>query len=218
MTKGRAALVLAVFVAAIAAGGQVAAQAEPTHDGSLSTSSCSLGTGAISGGPDTKIIACSLGTGTPYKVKKKVNGKAQMGDECPSRLVRLRLVHGSTVITESKQFPVSGVGTKDDPKVPGLVREAARDKEHKKGLGDPGAWQATLRVPHFARTQVTDTVQASCGDFSKGSDYTFPHFYVTKLANTGFTAWPWTLLGAALLTVGAALLGAGRRRAAPGSA
>jgi hypothetical protein len=182
MTRGRAAFVLAVLVAVVVACGPVAAQAKPMHSGSVSP---------ISGPPGTLIIVNSLHTGSPYVVKKK----GEKGDQCPSRQVRLRLVHGSTVITETRPFPVMGADAKN-----------------------PGAWKGTLVVPPLAAA-VPDTVQASCDHFRNGSDYTFHVFTVTNgLAHTGFAAWPWTLLGAALLTVGAALLGAGRRRAASGSA
>ena len=188
MKKGSAVLILAVLVAAIGAGGQVAAQAQPIHTGYVSPTSSSLHTGSvspISGPPGTPITVSSLHTGSPYAVKKK----GEKGDECPSRQVRLRLVHGSTVITEAGPFPVSGVSTKN-----------------------PGAWKGTLVVPPLA-APFNDTVQASCDQFRNGTDYKFHAFKVTKgLAHTGFTAWPWTIVGAALLTVGAALLGAGRRR------
>ena len=141
-------------------------------------------------------------------------------------MVRLRLVHDVKVKRDSKVITESETITESpDPNNPGIP------------VSDEGMWQGTLDVPPMTQPD-TYTVEASCdststvparstsinapgkkAQFNGGGDYTFPSVQVTDhmviLASTGFTAWPWTFLGAALLTVGAASFGAGRRRGAP---
>jgi LPXTG-motif cell wall-anchored protein len=206
MTKGSAALGLAVLLAAIVAGGQVAAQAQSRTSRAFPTS---LHTGKARSVPagGTTMVRSSDATDSPF-AKSECKNRGLPGDG-----VRLRLVHGSTfakgaagpgtVISETGPFPVSAAG----------------------------AWSEPFTIPRLA-APGNDTIEASCNGFPSAkkdptySDgaYIFPVKVTApvNMPNTGFAAWPWTILGAALLAVGAVLLGAGRRRggqrAVPGTA
>jgi hypothetical protein len=198
MTKGSAALGLAVLLAAIVAGGQVAAQAQ---SGTSRAFPISLHTGkatrSVQAGT-TITVSSSDSTDSPF-AKSECKSR-----DLPGHGVRLRLVAGrspfglGTVISkETKPFKVSAAGV----------------------------WSGTLTIPRMA-APIADTIEASCNGFpSAKKDRTYSdgayifHINVTapvNMPNTGFAAWPWTVLGAALLAVGAVLLGAGRRRGARG--
>jgi hypothetical protein len=196
MTKGSAALGLAVLLAAIVAGGQVAAHAQ---SGTYRAFPTSLHTG--------KARSVAAGTTTTVSSSDSAHSPFAKG-ECTSRHIKLRLVRGSTfakgaarpgtvISAETGPFPVSAAG----------------------------AWSEPFTIPRLA-APGNDTIEASCNGFPSAkkdptySDgaYIFPVKVTApvKMGNTGFAAWPWTILGAALLTVGAVLLGAGRRRGARG--
>jgi hypothetical protein len=179
--------------------------------------------GTISGYAGVELTAyslkcCSKPTSEPY------GNIGHKGDQCPSKHVRLRLVDpGGMVIspeaTGKESFPIEtadDIGKKKNP--PNWPKRQV--------AAEVGDWTGTLLVPLPLKAGFY-TVQASCNQaflkppFTGEGDYTFPRVEVRDgtvkiLAFTGFTAWPWTFLGAALLTVGAVLLGAGRRRGARG--
>ena len=80
----------------------------------------------------------------------------------------------------------------------------------------PGAWSGTITVGTQAASG-RDTLDAFCFSSPQAEGATLAYgqipFIVTGgLAETGFTAGPWMLVGGLLLVVGAALLRAGHRR------
>jgi LPXTG-motif cell wall-anchored protein len=88
-------------------------------------------------------------------------------------------------------------------------------------VSNGGTWSGTLTVGPLAASG-TDMLEANCfaSPQAEGVLVTYQSIPIIVTAKplpaTGFTAWSWTLLGVALLTLGAALLGAGRRRGADG--
>lgn len=80
----------------------------------------------------------------------------------------------------------------------------------------PGAWSGTITVgPQAASAETCLTRSASPARRRRGATLAYgqiPFIVTGGLAETGFTAGPWMLVGGLLLVVGAALLRAGHRR------
>lgn len=228
MIKGSAALVLAVLIAAIVAGGPVAAQARP---GTSLPSPNSLHTGAIPPVPagQTTTVSDDLANGSAFKDTECAPPPGSSEKEKHVG-AQLRLVKGPTDVQDDA--PGAGISNdadlRDHLNPPEDVNSDGKIKVH-----DNGTWRTKLRIPRNAEPGP-DTIEVSCDGFNAmpgGSEHHPEYqdglfrFDVTVCrplpigcALTGFAAWPWAILGASLLTVGAVLVGAGRRRTAPESA